>query len=223
MDSHKYVEKRHKPITLSNSLIAAFLVKNELDRVYFSKGKEISVFSQIGKVMIPRDNSYNHNIQTGKWGDIIGDTFVILSEPYEKLSDYSVGVSQTKHRFVRAYNVNEGFEYELMYHESWVTDEVNKEVESALVGAAVINGIFNLEFAYVGRKIKVLDNSYITSLDSNAIRPSLYEKTFVIISEPYIKGVTTFGETEIYPFVKVISPLTGFTYEVLFDENWIVG
>lgn len=85
------------------------------------------------------------------------------------------------------------------------------------------------ENSVIGKRIRVCDNSYINQLNTCVnSHQDLYGKEFIIISEPYMKQVHTtpldlriFGEKYV-KMVKVKSPRTGFEYETMFVESWIV-
>lgn len=80
----------------------------------------------------------------------------------------------------------------------------------------------------IGKRIKVKSNSYITRLDRHVDNiQCLYGKEFIIISEPYRKQVHKGCDIRIYgecykTMVKVKSPRTGYEYEIMFEESWLV-
>lgn len=80
----------------------------------------------------------------------------------------------------------------------------------------------------IGRTIRIRDNSYSRRTDvKNDGHCDLIGCELIIISEPYQKQVHTgwylseFG-VKYHTMVQVFSPVTGFTYEVMFSEGWLV-
>lgn len=95
-----------------------------------------------------------------------------------------------------------------------------------VIGVAILEAVETESI--IGKRIRVFDNSYCTRLDKHIdMHQDLYGKDFIIISEPYRKQVHKGTDLRIYgvnyeDMVKVRSQRTGYEYEVMFREDWIV-
>lgn len=82
------------------------------------------------------------------------------------------------------------------------------------------------EFNLKGCRYKIKDNSYIKEIvDGKKMdyHCDLINQVMVIVSNPYITDVTTLGVgTRKQRMIKVKSMKTGFVYEVMFNEGWIL-
>lgn len=111
-------------VSIKDALALCGIIHNALNEE-IAKNGYISKYSQIGKRIKVRDNSYNHCIQTNHWSNLIGDELIIISEPYEK--QVHEGVDFRIHgeywcTMVKAYNPRNGMTYEIMFHEGWLVD-----------------------------------------------------------------------------------------------------
>lgn len=78
----------------------------------------------------------------------------------------------------------------------------------------------------IGKKYIIKDNSYIREI-VNGVKKNyscyLYGQTMEIISDPYITVVKSVGlDPQEERMIMVRSLKTGFVYEVLFAESWIL-
>ena len=100
--------------------------------------------------------------------------------------------------------------------------------EQVIVIGAIKITIAEEKPSVIGRTIKIHDNSYSRRTDvRNDSHCDLIGCEMVIISEPFQKQVHKGWELrewgESYEtMVHVFSPVTGFTYEVMFQEGWLV-
>jgi len=75
----------------------------------------------------------------------------------------------------------------------------------------------------IGRRYKVMDNSYIKNLDNNTEDCGLYGREVIIVGAPYVEKVEGWaGEEREHTFVKVFSTDSQINYRVLFNEGWLV-
>lgn len=78
----------------------------------------------------------------------------------------------------------------------------------------------------IGKKYIIKDNSYIREIVDGVKKNyscQLYGQTMEIISDPYITVVKSIGlDPQEERMIMVRSLKTGFIYEVLFAESWIL-
>lgn len=84
----------------------------------------------------------------------------------------------------------------------------------------------NKPYNLIGKKYIIKDNSYIHEI-VNGVKKNyscyLYGQTMEIISDPYITIVKSAGHNpQEERMIMVRSLKTGFVYEVLFAEGWII-
>lgn len=81
------------------------------------------------------------------------------------------------------------------------------------------------KYNLIGRKYTVKDNSYIREIvngEKKNYHCGLCGETVIIISQPYITMVEGALKPHEQRMIKVKSMKTGFIYEVMFNEGWIL-
>ena len=80
--------------------------------------------SVVGRIIIPKDNSYATSLETGCETRVYGKKFVCLSEPYVKeFPLFYDGGSMHKVEMVKVASVETGRVYEVMFAEEFLVSE----------------------------------------------------------------------------------------------------
>ena len=80
--------------------------------------------SVVGRIIVPKDNSYATSLETGCETRVYGKRFVCLSEPYVKeFPLFYDGGSIHKVEMVKVASVETGRKYEVMFAEEFLVSE----------------------------------------------------------------------------------------------------
>lgn len=80
--------------------------------------------SVVGRIIIPKDNSYATSLETGCDARVYGKKFVCLSEPYAKeIAPLYDGGTIYKVEMVKVRSVETDREYEVMFAEEFLVSE----------------------------------------------------------------------------------------------------
>ncbi len=79
--------------------------------------------SVVGRIIVPKDNSYATSLETGCETRVLGKKFVCLSEPYVKeVAPFYDGTS-IRREMVKVRSVETDREYEVMFAEEFLVSE----------------------------------------------------------------------------------------------------
>ena len=92
-----------------------------LDAIIVAESVNTQKPSVVGKIIIPKDNSYATSLETGCEARVYGKRFLCLSEPYIKeiVPFYDGGLTH-KEEMVRVMSVETGRVYEVLFAEEFL-------------------------------------------------------------------------------------------------------
>ena len=101
-----------------------FNVSEIIDAIISAENANAQKSSVVGKIIIPKDNSYATSLATGCETGVFGKKFVCLSEPYVK-EIAPLYNRDTIHRveMVKVRSVETNREYEVMFAEEFLVSE----------------------------------------------------------------------------------------------------
>lgn len=120
---YNYEQKQAEP-SIGNIIMTIGLVQLAINDEIKKHG-ELSKYSQIGKIITIKDNSYNKCIDTNKGEWLIGNKLVIMSEIYQKQVYEGYELREFGERWcnmVKAFNPSNGKMYEVNFQEGWIED-----------------------------------------------------------------------------------------------------
>ena len=94
-----------------------------IDAIIFAGMANAQKSSVIGKIIIPKDNSYATSLETGCETRVLGKKFVCLSEPYVKEIAPLYDGGSIRREMVKVRSVETNREYEVMFAEEFLVSE----------------------------------------------------------------------------------------------------
>ena len=94
-----------------------------IDAIIFAGMANAQKSSVIGKIIIPKDNSYATSLETGCETRVLGKKFVCLSEPYVKEIAPLYDGGSIRREMVKVRSVETDREYEVMFAEEFLVSE----------------------------------------------------------------------------------------------------
>ena len=94
-----------------------------IDAIIFAGMANAQKSSVIGKIIIPKDNSYATSLETGCETRVLGKKFVCLSEPYVKEIAPLYDGGSIRREMVKVRSVETNREYEVLFAEEFLVSE----------------------------------------------------------------------------------------------------